>query len=57
MITLTFPEKVQGGVAVPVEVDADAIKMKELRLFISFLVLVETRSVIHMLSKVYGIFL
>tara|TARA_B100001027_G_scaffold12065_1_gene7339 strand:+ start:5595 stop:6455 length:861 start_codon:yes stop_codon:yes gene_type:complete len=57
MITLTFPEKVQGGVAVPVEVDADAIKMKELRLFISFLVLVETRSVIPKLIKVSGIFL
>ncbi len=41
----------------PVEVDAGAIKMKELRLFISFLVLVETRSVIPKLIKVSGIFL
>ena len=40
-----------------VEVDADAIKMKKLRLFFSFLVLVETRSVIPKLIKLSGILL
>ena len=55
MITHTFLEKVQGGVAVQVGVDADAIKMKKLRLFISFLILVETRSVIPKLIKLSGI--
>ena len=57
MITLTFPEKVQGGDGVLVGVDADAIKMKKLRLFFSFLILVETRSVVPKLIKLSGILL
>ena len=40
-----------------VEVDADAIKMKKLRLFFSFLILVETRSVVPKLIKLSGILL
>ena len=53
----TFQEKHQGGEEEQAAVDVGVIKMKKIRLFISFLVLVETRSVLPKLVSFSGVLL
>lgn len=53
----TFQEKGQEEAAEQAVLDADVIKMKKIRLFVSFLVLVETRSVLPKLIKFSGVLL
>lgn len=54
---LTFQEKALEEAEEPVVVGVGVIKMKEIRLFISFLVLVETRSILPKLIKFSGVLL